>query len=221
MIRAGGLDPEIGAQYLAALLHGNRRNCQAIVQNVIDQGISVRDLYVDLFQRSLYRVGELWEQGRVSVATEHLATAITESLLTLIYPRLFEQPHIGRSAIVSCAANEHHQIGGKMVADTFELNGWNGYFLGANTPASELLRLTEEKQPDVLALSLALPSGMDELVRTARSIRSLFPALPIWVGGHAFQWAAGQRVREINGVSVLSGLDELERRLREWPADHG
>jgi hypothetical protein len=26
-------------------------------------------------------------------------------------------------------ANEYHQIGGKMVADIFELNGWRGYFV--------------------------------------------------------------------------------------------
>ena len=70
--------------------------------------------------------------------TEHLATAISESLLNLTYPRLFAQPRNGKSAVVTCVSNEYHQIGGKMVADIFELNGWRGHFLGANMPEADL-----------------------------------------------------------------------------------
>ncbi len=96
--------------------------------------MELKSLYMDLFQRSLYAVGELWELNKISVAREHLATAITESLLNLVYPRLFENTPTGKKVVVSCAANELHQIGGKIVADFFELNGWESHFLGANTP---------------------------------------------------------------------------------------
>jgi hypothetical protein len=51
--------------------------------------VQVKSLYKDLFQKSLYRVGEVWEFNRISVAREHLATAITEGFLNLIYPMLF------------------------------------------------------------------------------------------------------------------------------------
>ena len=107
------------ARYLEALLIGDRRRCREQFETWLAAGTPVRTIYQDLVQRSLYEVGALWEQGRVSVATEHLATAITESLLNLVYPWLFSQPHLGRSAVVTCAANEYHQIGGKMVAGFF------------------------------------------------------------------------------------------------------
>ena len=99
---------------------------------------SVYPFYNNLFQKSLYRVGELWESNRISVAKEHLATAITEGLLNLVYPKLFEpeQYRKGRTILISCTANEFHQIGGKMVADVCELNGWDSHFLGANTPVN-------------------------------------------------------------------------------------
>lgn len=54
-------------------------------------------MYQDLVQRSLYEVGELWERGHVSVATEHLATAITESLLTWEF-----QPPLGQKVSTNC-----------------------------------------------------------------------------------------------------------------------
>jgi len=76
-------------EYLAALLAGDRARCTALVEELLAAGVGLKDLYVHLFQRALYRVGELWERQRVSVAVEHLATAITERLLTLVQARLF------------------------------------------------------------------------------------------------------------------------------------
>ena len=75
--------------YLAALLAGDRAGCTTIVQELNNADITLKDLYLNLFQRSLYRTGELWEHHKVSVSVEHLATAITERLLTLVEPKIF------------------------------------------------------------------------------------------------------------------------------------
>ena len=196
--------------YLSALLAGDRQQCRTLFESWLIAGTDLRSLYQEVVQRSLYEVGGLWEQGRVSVATEHLATAITESLLNLVYPRLFGQPHIERSAVVSCAANEYHQIGGKMVADLFELNRWRGYFLGANTPMPDLLNLIQEKRPNAVALSVTVSFGLDGLLNAATQIRSQFPAVPILVGGQAFLRGGRERAEQIDGVKHLPSLAALE-----------
>ena len=146
------IDENIYHFFLGALLNGDRKGCDAVVTDLANSGTDVRVIYVDLLQRAMYAVGELWEANRISVAKEHLATAITEGAMSLLYPRIFSGSRIGRSAVVSCVANEYHQIGGKMVADIFELNGWDGFFLGANTPEAELLAFVQERKPDVLGL---------------------------------------------------------------------
>ncbi len=87
------------------------------------------------------------------MAIEHLATTITESLLTLVYPRILLPSTSIKRRVVACVANEYHQIGAKMVADVFELNGWDGYFLGANHPSRSLLALFRRSGPHVLGLS--------------------------------------------------------------------
>ena len=127
--------------YLDGLLTSNRQQCRMHFEQWLEATDDLRTLYEDLVRRSLYKVGDLWERGQISVATEHLATAISEGLLNLTYPRLFARPRLGKSAVVTCVANEYHQIGGKMVADLFELNGWRGYFLGANTPVNDVQSL--------------------------------------------------------------------------------
>jgi hypothetical protein len=178
-------------------------------------------LYEDLVQRSLYAVGELWERNRISVATEHLATAISESLLNLTYPRLFASPRNGKSAVVTCVANEHHQIGGKMVADLFELHGWRGYFLGANTPVREVIALITEKRPDVVALSVATAFGVAEAINSAAVIRAEYPCLPLLVGGQALRWGGRERLERIPGVHCLASLRELATWLKESKEPRG
>lgn len=110
--------------YLTALLSGDKALCVRIVKELLDKDYHVREIYVSIFQQALYRIGELWEQNKISVATEHIASSITESLMTLVYPKLFSEKHIDRNAVIACVANEYHQIGAKMVADIFELHGW-------------------------------------------------------------------------------------------------
>ena len=202
-------------RYLEGLLTNNRQQCRVCFEQWLAATPELRTLYEDLVRRSLYEVGDLWERGRISVATEHLATAISEGLLNLTYPRLFARPRLGKSAVVTCVANEYHQIGGKMVADLFELNGWRGYFLGANTPVRDVQALIAEKQPDVVALSVASAFSLDALISGAGEIRAAFPKVPILVGGQAFRWGGRERVERLPGVRCLLSLSELETWIEE------
>jgi len=176
-------------------------------------GASIYDLYVQLFQRSLYEVGELWERNRISVAREHLATSVTESLLSFLAPRIFSAEHIGRRAVIACVANEYHQTGGRMVADIFELHGWDGYFLGANTPPEGMMKMIDEKKPDLVGLSLAIYFNMGNLKRLVELVLRHHPKLPILLGGQAFRWGGAEAFREMPGVTYVASLGELETML--------
>lgn len=211
----GPIGEPLYRRYLDALLRGERRRCRAVVERLLADDVAIKEIYTQLFQRSLYEVGDLWERAAVSVAVEHLATAITEGLLDLVYPRLFAGERRGRSAVIACVANEHHQIGAKMVADVFELDGWDAHFLGADADRGALLAATEARRPEVVGLSLALAANVHELRRLAGEIRGSFPGLQLVVGGQALRWLdAGALARE-TGARYLATLDEVERFLRE------
>ena len=196
--------------YFASLIAGDRGACSKIVQDLLDQGIDIKYLYSHLFQASLYQVGALWEVNKLSVAREHLATVLTESLLNLVYPFLFKKRLTSKKAIISCTANEHHQIGGKMVADILEMNGWDSYFLGANTPIDELQKLIHEIKPDLVGLSLSIGFNFPNLIKGVRSIRENFPQLDIIVGGQGFNGENPASLKEFKNVYYISSLDELE-----------
>lgn len=127
--------------------------------------------------------------------------------------RIFGAAHTGRKAIIACVANEYHQLGGRMVADIFELHGWDGYFLGANTPSEELLRLIDDKKPDLIGLSLAISFNLDNLWKVVEMVRVTFHELPILVGGQAFRWGGTELVSRYEGVTYISSLIDLENRI--------
>jgi methanogenic corrinoid protein MtbC1 len=203
-------------EYLAALLAGDRAGCIAIVEELINADIPHKDLYVNLFQRSLYRIGELWEHHQVSVSVEHLATAITERLLTLVEPTIFSGQHRECPAIIACVADEYHQIGARMVADLFELHGWRGYFIGANTPVQALLSMIKEKNPALVALSLSIYSNLPALLKALDAVRALYPDLPIFVGGQAFRWGGTDALKRYRNITYIASIDQLEQEMERY-----
>ncbi len=198
--------------YLQNLLEGNKERCEEIVESSLDQGVEIEELYTDLIQRSMYEVGNLWEIGEISVAKEHLATSITERILTSVYPEILSKKREGRSIIIACVVNEYHQIGGRMIADLFELFGWDSYFVGADTPIDDLLSMIEEKQPDVVGFSVAMERNLPELNEYIKKICDLYPDLEIIVGGQAFD---DSRNGILNGrckAEYISSIEELKER---------
>ncbi len=199
--------------YLSHLLAGEKTECSAVTTRLLEEGVPIKELYTDLFKRSMYRVGELWESGRISVATEHLATAVTEGLMARLYPVLFSEKRNGKKAVVSCSANEYHQLGARMVADIFEMNGWDGLFLGANTPSEDLLRLIHETNPIVVGLSVSIYPNMPVLQRIVEMIRAEFHDVEILAGGQAFLWGGVDFCKKIPRVSHIPSLGELDHML--------
>jgi len=187
------------------------------VQELLAQGVPVKDMYLHLFQRALYRVGELWENQEISVAVEHLATAITERMLTLVHPTVFSGPPRTRTIIVACVANEFHQIGARMIADLCELSGWRGDFISADTTISRLLKHIEERKPYLLGLSLALPANFPSLIQAIDAVTAAYPDLPIVAGGQAFKFGSAEALDSRPAVRYLPSFDDLEAVL----ASHG
>jgi MerR family transcriptional regulator, light-induced transcriptional regulator len=205
--------------YLEALLAGDRHRSADIVQDILKQGVPLKSVYLDLIQRAMYEVGTLWENNRVSIATEHLASATTELLLAQIYPQLFAQKHKDRRAIIACAPHEYHHIGARIVADFFELHGWHGFSLGANTPAASLVEMINDRDPDVVGLSMSLLMNRPHIEDMLEVLSTNFPSLELFLGGRAFSGnGTGRQAREelmqrYPQLVYFESLHELERYL--------
>ena len=96
------LKTSLDSEFLSALLAGNRKRCARIVEEYRTEHPGVIDLYEKLLKPALYEVGSLWERNLISVATEHLSTALVEALLNDLYDQTLPEVYNGRKVVASC-----------------------------------------------------------------------------------------------------------------------
>jgi methanogenic corrinoid protein MtbC1 len=170
---------------VAAVLRGARSEAMALIAGDTGRSVGERMVLIAAAQRE---IGRLWEENRISVAEEHLATAISHLALA----RLFDEAPMaranGRRIVVACVEGELHDFPARLAADTLELAGFRVLFLGANVPTDHLLPLLAREQPDLLALSIAMTFHLPALKAAVARVRVQQPAMPILVGGHACAW---------------------------------
>jgi len=204
----------ISGNFLDNLLAGNKTNCSLFVKKQLEINPSIIDLYEDILKGSLYEVGLLWETNKISVATEHMATAITEGILNELFEQVISKKRLNKKVVVTCVENESHQVGIKMVADVFEINGWDSFFLGTGIPTKELFRFIKEQKPDILAISLSIYFNFGNLLQLLKQINIEFPDLQIIVGGQAFSRDIEKSLIEKGNVITLSNLYMLDNYIK-------
>jgi methanogenic corrinoid protein MtbC1 len=61
----------------------------------------------------------------------------------------------GKRVLLACVQGNHHAVGLQMVADAFQLAGWEAQFLGANVPTHAVIAHLGDYKPHLLALSVS------------------------------------------------------------------
>ena len=180
---------DVRRAYFAALRVGDRRRAFAVVSDARAGGLDVQGLYLNVLQPAMREIGRQWQRNEMTVAQEHLATAITQMVMARTYDEIAAAaPASSHSAIAACAETERHELGLRMICDLLERVGWDTTYLGAAVPTDSLVRLTRERHPDALVLSASIAPHLPQLQRTIAAVRdAMGGAAPyILVGGRPF-----------------------------------
>jgi methanogenic corrinoid protein MtbC1 len=215
----------VGRDYLAALLRGDRRLATELIREAVERGAPVKEIYLEVFQRSQYEIGRLWQINEISVAKEHYCTAATQLIMSQLYPHIFAGDKNGGTYVGMCVSGNLHEIGGRMIADFFEMAGWNSYYLGANTPSEGVVETLVERGADVLGISATMTAqlgAVEELVEIVRA-KSACAGVKILVGGYSFNIAPELwRAVDADGTARdAEGAIQLAGRLIERDAVNG
>lgn len=183
----------LARRYLRLLLGGERHAAARLILEAVESGVPVREIYLHVFQTSQREIGRLWQTNRVSVAQEHYCTAATQLIMAQLYPRIFRTERNGRTFVATSVAGELHEIGARIVSDFFEMEGWDTYYLGANSPTPAILRALAERKADVLAVSATMTfhvRAVAELIAAVRASEAL-GGVKVLVGGYPFNVEPG------------------------------
>ncbi len=180
---------ELAQTYLKLLLQGERARAAQLILSQVPERINIQDAYMHVFEPCQHELGRLWQTNKISVAQEHYCTAATQLIMSQLYPFIFNDNKNGRTLVAACIDNELHEIGIRMVADFFELEGWDTYYLGANTPTESIIQSIEQHDAEVLTISATMTYHLDGVSELIRKIRAAITAddLKILVGGYPFK----------------------------------
>ncbi|NOG54433.1 MAG: hypothetical protein HND57_08915 [Planctomycetes bacterium] len=174
-------------RYLEALLTGDQAAAIAVCVQALERECPIDDILVRIIQPAQAELGRLWHMDEISIADEHAATAITESVLVLLHDRIEPAPLNGRTVVATTVAGEQHAIGLRMVAIVFELAGWRCQYIGAGIPHPSVVETVIRHDADLLALSCTSTLHLRSVVEVVRTTRAqASEKLNILIGGRPF-----------------------------------
>jgi diguanylate cyclase (GGDEF)-like protein len=207
-MRRGSDQPvsEFARRFGEALLAGSSVQAEQVMDEALLGGVSPAAIHALIIEPAMVRIGELWESHAISVADEHLATAISHGVLIRLCDALSIAPERSRQRVLLAAVEgQHHVLGLRMVADVLEGAGFDVLFLGANVPLDALREFVAEHQPAVTGLGFNVETDVSYLLDALLAIHEVSREPRIMLGGRAVP----ESLRGTGYPFVASSLEAL------------
>ncbi len=204
----GGMLDRLRQEWLAACLAYDGRRAEQIAAEAFAL-YSPETVCLELLQRALAEVGDLWQQGTASVQQEHLAS---ELAIRQVEALLMAAPPATRPGqiLAACPPQEYHTFGLLLLTLLLRRRGWTVVYLGANVPVEQMEAAVAAVRPDLVILAaLRLPSAAT-LLETARALEG---RVSIGYGGGVFNALPAIRARipgHFLGESLAAAADAVD-----------
>jgi methanogenic corrinoid protein MtbC1 len=180
--------------FKAALWAGDAEEASRIVRAALAAGFDGLAVQAQVIGPALHYIGDEWALGRLGAADEHLATAIAERSLSMVFEAMRSGNAGARGRVVLAAVEgEHHVLGLRMTSDALAAQGFDVVYLGADVPEDSLLTAVRRYRPQAVCLTATVPAGSRTVVSSVRRLRSRHPELQVLVGGPGVPEASVRR----------------------------
>jgi len=120
------------------------------------------------------RIGELWQNGTITAAHEHFASAVIRNFL-IRHSKPYAMSGTTPTIVVATPAGQIHELGAVMAAAAANDLGWRVIYLGTSLPALEIAGAVVRNQARALALSIVFPGDDPNLPGELETLRKNLP----------------------------------------------
>jgi MerR family transcriptional regulator, light-induced transcriptional regulator len=186
---------ELRAELFEALCNADREKAVKIAAKY-QSLFNLVDFYDDLMTPVLYRVGDLWAQNNLSVATEHVCSNTAISLVEAINESNSGKGKMSSyTTIVICSPEgELHQIASKVIESLLLQKGFNVHNMSPSVPSGSISSYIESTKPALVMVSVTLSENLKAAIRLLNTIRAK-SNMPVLMGGAAIK-ALGEENRK-------------------------
>jgi methanogenic corrinoid protein MtbC1 len=169
---------------------------------------------VSFLQPALYRAGEAWMNGELSVAEEHRLTQWCDRFLTALPSN--PPPTRTLELLIFLAPDNTHSLGPRFAAQLLVARGICAQVIAPDLPLRGIVEEIERLRPRMVGVSCALPASLPAadavLLELAASVDPKWPRR-FMLGGFALR-SAGASWVSAAGADVAVSVDDAERLLR-------
>ncbi len=149
---------------------------------------------------AMHRVGDLWFNGTITIADEHLATRVMLTALQKLRGIVVPGQATGLKAVCCGIEGDLHELPIHLAEIIFESEGLDVRNLGPNTPLFTLRDMVAQNKPDLVCISARSIVDLDRATTEYAQFRKI--------------------IEKINGTTVLGGEAFRDLNLRQrFPAE--
>lgn len=166
----------------------------------------------------LEEIGARWEDGRLSVAEEHLASGVLRNLLSgLIRTRGQGGPP---AVLLATPSGERHEFGLLLTALLLADAGIGIFYLGVDISSAEIVEAVRRTAVRVVGLGFVNGDVRQSLLAETRRIERALPAgVELWLGGREARAVAAELGQ--SRAMVLDEIETLEGEIARLRATQG
>lgn len=175
---------------------------------------SLTEFYDRLLKPVMYRIGDLWEQEKLDVATEHASTNTAISLIKVINERItarIRMPGISsqNKTVICTPDGELHGLACNMIESLLLSKGFKVYNISTSIPTEYIMDFMRDLEPDIIFISITLEENIKPAERLIQKIHQKYNnRLPVVVGGSAFNRIDQNQESRINAFLMKNASFE-------------
>ena len=186
----------------------------------INSSVKIYEEYIKIFNSAdffdkilrpvMSKIGDDWANNRISIATEHVASNVAQTLVKIIMDQVTGM--VNKKKILVCVPiGEEHHLGCDVLETYLSIKGFKVYNMGTSIPTESILSFIESNKPDVILVSITLEDNIPAGQRLVKKIKEQYN-IPILIGGFALQ---SKKIPKFE-ATVISDipLDEIPKILR-------
>ena len=196
-------------QLYKKLTEGNIEECVKIYQDYT-KIFNPADFFDKILKQVMYDIGEDWATNKISIATEHVASNIAQTLVKIIMDSVTGSAN-KKKIIICVPVGEEHHLGCDVLETYLSIKGFKVYNMGTSMPTESIISFIENNKPDIVFISITLPENISAGQRLVRKIKDQCK-IPILIGGYAMQ---SEKIPKFDGKIISeSNLEELPKIIR-------